>query len=389
MPVDPTSAFLNPDLYCQLTLEVEHADGSISPVAGDGVILRAGANLALTVLTDEDVTELGVDQSTDSANPYFKQKYEALQGLSDANDPLNPITGPYPDPITGVTPVGDPWSFTRESLWFGAINDAPADAASGAFFFVVGRCGVAGSFPTPGYGDPELSPATLKLFDICAPCVDCPTWARVDQYVRRLVDFYNYLLALVYNEDTANPPVHPDGGTPEIRNGLLRQYMTATRFWDYLVHNSTIKLAAQASGQSVVTAAFYRNITPIPVAGVTISLEYKFFKNGVPWTGAVDSTVLSAKLLARTDVDMNAIYDGPLVWNADGVTVNLQATGPLASNESLYGDVVLLLDDTLVPADNTTDEYHILLTATFTNTHLGVVQKEVLIYFMPLVGSSP
>ena len=384
---DP-SAFLNPDLYARLSLSVEHADGSVTPIPDGGVILRAGTNLDLTVLPDEDTVSLAVEQSTAAVDPYYKQKYEALQALSDLNDALNPITGPFADLITGETPDGDPWSFTRASLWFGGINSRPADLVTGAFYLVTGPCAVAGSFPLPNNGSPELAEGTLKLFDICAPCVDCPTWVRLDSYVRRLAAFYDYILELIYNEDTANPPVHPDGGTPEAINGLLREYMTAVRYWDYLVHNSTLKLAAQASGQAVVTAAFYRNITPLAVAGVEIQLDFCFYKNGAVWA-AVDSSVVSFKLLARTGVDMNAVYSGVPVWNAGCVTVNLAATGPLASNQSLYGDLVMMLDDTLLPADTGLDECHIELTATYKNTHLGTaVTKTLLIYFVPPAGSS-
>jgi hypothetical protein len=383
---DP-SAVLNPDLYRQLTLSVEHADGSVVPIGEGGVILRAGANLSLMVSADEDEIELAVAQETTSVNRYFQQKYESLQLLTDANDVGSPIFGPFPDPETGVTPVGPAWSFTRASLWFGTINDKPADLVTGAFFLAVGPCGVVGSFPYANNGHPETEDALLRVFDVCAPCVDCPTWRRLDEYIRRLVAFYDYLFELIYNEDTTNPPVHPDGGVREAFNGLLRQYMTATRYWDYLVHNAAVKLAAQAQGQAVVTAVFYRNITPNPVSGVHIQLEFCFYKNGSPWS-AIDAAVSSFKLLARSEADLNAIYDGVPVYGSSCVTVTLQAPSALASGKSLYGDLVLLLDNTIDLAENTSDEYHILLTATFTNTHLGTIVKEELIYFMPLLGSS-
>jgi len=181
--------------------------------------------------------------------------------------------------------------------------------------------------------------------------------------------------------------VHPDGGVREAFNGLLRQYMTAARYWDYLVHNAAVKLAAQAQGQAVVTAVFYRNITPNPVSGVHIQLEFCFYKNGLAWS-AIDDTVSSFKLLARSEADLNAVYDGAPIYGSNCVTVNLQAPAPLTSGKSLYGDLVLMLDSTIDLAENTSDEYHILLTVTFTNTHLGTIVKEELIYFMPLQGSS-
>jgi hypothetical protein len=217
--------------------------------------------------------------------------------------------------------------------------------------------------------------------------VDCPTWQRLDQYIRRLVAFYDYLFALVYNEDTINPPEHPDGGVREVFNGLLRQYMVATRYWDYLVHNASVKLAAQAQGQTVVTAVFYRNITVNPVSDVQIELAFCFYRNGSPWT-AVDEGSSAFKLLVRGEADLNAVYDGDPVYAGSCVTVKLKAPSALASGKSLYGDLVLILTSGMTSVVGTADEFHILLTATFTNTHLGTVVKEQLIYFMPPQGSS-
>ncbi len=382
---DP-SAILNPDLYQQLSLSVEHADGSVVPIGSGGVVLRAGANLSLSVVEDETEIELGVRQDASTVERYYQQKYEALQGLSDANDDAHPIGGPFPDPDTGITPTGPAWSFTRKSLWFGAIDNRPADEVTGAFFIVPGPCGVVGSFPVRD-GHPESLPAQLKVFDICAPCVDCPTWMRLDDYIRRLTAFYDYLFELVYNENTTVPPTHPDGGVVDIFNGLLREYMVATRYWDYLVHNASVKMATQAQGQSVVSAVYYRNISNGSLGSVKITLEYCFFKNGNPWT-AVDETVSSVKLLARAEADSNAIYDGDPVYLGNCVTVRLQAPAAVDSGKTLYGDLVLILNNTLEFDDGGGNEYHIVVTATFTGTHLGTVVKESLVYFFPLTGSS-
>lgn len=370
----------NPDICVPLTVEIEHADGSIEVVPdGYGLELAAGANMALEVDPDDDTIRLSSTSVTASkAGAYYWQKYEALKGLTELNDALNPVTGPYPLP-SGVTPVGPPWSFTRLSMWIAMIGDVPGDPLSNAFFLVTTPCSVVGQFTDNSH--PETVAARLSIFDICAPCIDCQTFQRLYTYLDRLKVFYTYLFDLVYNADPAHPPVHPDGGVREIANGLLQQYMTCARYWDFCAHGSTVKFSAQAQGQVLVAAAYYKNISDAAVGPVTCDIQFCFFKDGSPYS-AINTSNTGTKLLLRAGTDIiNMIEAAPPDYTPSCVTAHLVSPGTVPSGGTLYGDLVLLIKS-LVDMDASSD-YRVIVTATFTGTHIGSVTRTVTIYFQP------
>ena len=95
----------NPLICHPVSLEIEHADGTVEVVPdGRGLRLAAGSNISLLVDEDSNQISVAAVSGTPVSDPYYLQKYEALKGLTDANDAGNPVWGPQPLP-SGVTPA--------------------------------------------------------------------------------------------------------------------------------------------------------------------------------------------------------------------------------------------------------------------------------------------
>lgn len=309
--------------------------------------MQTTANFELVLDEENDEVIMNAGNVSEAVNAYYQEKYLALKGLTNANDASNPVSGPS-------SGSGTAWEFTRDSMWLAKFNNIGPDERSGAIFVVTDPCAVVGEFDnnsSQSHAYAQLSPAELTIFDICAPCVDCLTWIRLQEYLERIEAFYDYVFELIYNENTFIPPVHPDGGTPEDFNGLYWQWLAAQRMWDYLVNASSVKFAAQAQGQSIVTAGHYRNISDTSRGDpLQASITFVFTKGGAPWEG-VDNTLVTSRWLERSTDDLTMGQD-PAKPDEIG-TYYLKTygkyAGPYASESVIYIDVALLIDDSKLP----------------------------------------
>jgi len=115
-------------------------------VSADIVTLAPGANIVLDLREDEDVTTITAEAGAGVEDPYYRQKYVALSGLTESDTPSSPVTGPYPDPFSGITPTGPAWDFSYLSMWISAFSGVSGDPISGAFFFAEDECFGVGEF---------------------------------------------------------------------------------------------------------------------------------------------------------------------------------------------------------------------------------------------------
>jgi hypothetical protein len=377
------------DLRVLPDIRIVHFDGSEEVITGDVVRLENGANIAFDLDENTDETTISVDPGGGNEDPYITQKFDALAGLTEANDGGNPISGPFPDPNTGITPLGDPWTFTRDSLWIGSMNNVPGDPISGAFFLVNDSCANVGDFETND-GFPDTLEARLKILDVCIPCLDCLQYVRLDDYLARINEFYEYVLNLVLSELTE--PEHPDGGLRQGSYGLLPNWLSSQRYWDYLVHNSTIKLAAQSMGQAVTAATFYRNISTGDIGPVTITYVFEFLRDTGAGFNPVDigptPTTVEVRSLAREGEANQADLSGTPVYTLSTITATFVTPGILASGDQTYADAVLLLRELDLNDDE--QQYAVRVNMSIAPTHLGVapITKEILVFFVPAAASS-
>lgn len=397
----------NPEAYrIALQLSVEKRDGTVTAVSGP-CVLRGGANIRFDDTDPGGEVRILSAAGVGSESAYYRQKYNTLRDITAV------VAGPFEDPETGVVPEipegKGSWTFSTESLWISRISDMRANPFTGNFFIGGSPCVVPGEFEQPEQGTPESSVGRLQLVDICAPCFDCQTWDKLDTYLSRIRDMYDYIFELISTEDTENIPLHPDGGVRESFAGIYPQTMAALRYWDYLVHRSTVKLAAQVTGQTVSLAGFYRNISDAAVGGitpVTFTFRFSFFYRSdssssssggpsdyCPWTGLTAGDV-SVRVLDRAG-KQSAVYESfqllsggivppcPDSGGAHTAEVVLRG-GELAPGEERYADVALLFRnmETFVADTN----YIARVELTVEPVHLtppGSDVKEVIIYFQP------
>lgn len=390
------------------SLTVVTKTGAEIPIPVGAIKLAAGANMAITVLEDEDVATIAAAPGFGVENPYYRQKYDALAGLSQANTPAAPAQGPIPDPASGFTPSGDPWSFTYQSMWIAKMTGIGADPISGAFFMTGDECFGVGEFEAdnPGYpqgaredANSSSCGAELAVLDICTPCMDCGLYQQLGEYLDRLRVFYDYLSNITNDDTPSIPPEHPDGGLRESRYGLYQQYMAGARYWDYLLHMSTIKLSAQGQGQSIVAAGFYRNISPSdigagPGVGVQTDISFQFFRGACPWEG-ISSSIVEIRALDRSG--KNSAYLAGVVYTdgslpggcpsgpgAHTVTASLQSGSDLGPNGEVYADVALLLTNTQL-FEEPGEDFTVVVRLCVQQTHLtpAIQCRAITVHFRP------
>jgi hypothetical protein len=390
------------DFRKNINLSVVHRDGSEDIIADGGVVLVGGANVNFEIAEDSDEITVQVNPGIGFEDPYYRQKYNALVDLNETNTNLNPITGPYPDPDTGVTPDGPPWSFTNKSVWIVSINNTFAEAETNVIFVNSSSCTNIGQFNMDD-GYPEINPGELSILDICVPCTDCDIYNRLYEYIARLSAFLDYHLQLIMNTDTENPPIDPDGETPLEANGLYRQLLASQRFWDHQVHRASFKCASQSQGSSITSVAYYNNISVDTIGdaggnGITVTYQYNFFRNGVSWAG-VNSSVVDLRLLPREGADdppdrirtytLSTAYGSGTI-TATCTTFDDSLPGPrlLPSGGILYSDIALLLKDSTLFDDG--DDYTVEIITTIDLTHIrspgnpdGIQTCRSLVYLVP------
>ena len=381
---------LNPEITHRrlVSFIVEHADGSEETVSGDGVAFVAGGNIDFTVVDDSDDIVMSVDQQAGGENPYYRAKFDGLASLAQ-----------------GVTVSGNAvdsehpaWEFTDASLYITALSGIHPEPVTGPGFILGDVCHTLGEFEVPGnFGWPESVASTLSILNICIPCLDCLSYRRIEEYLDRLRIFYDYIFSLSYDNTTDTIPEHPDGGIQEDRTGALQQFMSSRRYWDFLVHQSTLKLGAQAMGHSLVVAGFYRNISDHTIGtapdGVTMTYTFAFQKvdalgNVTPWEG-IAASVSDVEILDRTG-KCSAILGpaGVAFVGGSQVVVETISDDNVTSENEIYSDVALVLMGTILEHDPVYT-YRVDVALEFSHTHLGdvssanPVSKNTLVYFRP------
>jgi len=404
----------NPDTELRVlpSLTVVTQDSSEIPIPAGNIVLAPGANIEFILEETEDILTIAAKPGAGIEDPYYRQKYEALASLSESDTPSAPVTGPFLDPGSGLTPVGAAWTFSYLSLWIAKFNQVAGDAVSGAFFFVGDECFGVGEFEDTVRGYPQAprpheygssssgsGGAELAFLDICHPCLDCGMYQQLEAYLERIKIFYDYIYELIDNLDPTNPPEHPDGGIRTDWSGLLQQYLTAARYWDHLLHGSTIKLSAQGQGQSIVASGFYRNVSDQTIGagagtGVQLTLAFEFQKDGCPWEG-ISNNIIEVRALARTGKQVATLVstvftDGGLPPGCPSgpgqhtVTANMQSGVDLGPNDEVYADIALLIANTDLFEEAGAD-FTVQVTLCVQQTHLSpVIQcRTETVYFRP------
>jgi hypothetical protein len=336
------------------------------------------------VAEDTDDVVMNVIPGVGGEDPYYRAKYNGLAGIMPGSTANGPAGGP-----------GQPaWDFTDQTLYITAANGVPGEPLSGALFVVGDVCNGVGGFSVPGSPNwPQDVPALLQVLNICTPCLDCLTYYQIEEYLDRIRAFYDYICELCLNENTTIPPIPPSGLSSEQFSGVLPQLLSSLRYWDYLVHQSTVKLAAQAYGQSLVAAGFYRNISDQTVGvgaptGVkltflfTFEIVYEGTGSSAPWNG-ITAAISDIRILDRVGRCSAAL--GPLgtVIGTNTVTVETVSVHDLAPGQEIYADVALVLLGAVlanIPGEN----YRVTVKLTAAPTHLGPsVERTTVVYFRP------
>jgi len=378
----------NPDVALRElpTISVVTASGSETAIPEGRIFIVEGSNIELLQEVDLDETTISAAAGSGIEDPYFTQKFTSLCSLDNTNSSTNPISGPF-DPGDGNIPEGPSWSFTRNSMYLATVNNTGPEPETGALFVVGDTCTSLGTFEPssfPGYPhDPSTCStgpcgAALSVIDICLPCVDCLEYYRIEEYLDRIKTFYDFIFDLSANKSTGTPVTHPDGGTPEDFSGVHPQLNAALRYWDYLVHRSTVKLSAQGQGQSIVFAAYYKNISDSIVGPVNITFTLQFVRDDCFWHGVIPDN-MEIRLIPREGVVAAELTS--VVYTTSSITVSTTSAGVVGSLGELFSDFALLVEDANL-FDND-GNFRIEVSAVYAPTHIGAPTKETTVYFKP------
>lgn len=385
---------LNPEITHRrlVSFVVEHADGSEEAISGDGVAFAAGGNIDFAVADDTDDIIMSMDEQVGGENPYYRAKFDGLASLAQGLT----VSGNAAD---AEHPA---WEFTDASLYITALNGAPPEPVTGAGFILGDVCNTLGEFEVPGnLGQPESVASTLSIMNICIPCLDCLAYRRLEEYLDRLRTFFDYIFSLSYDNATDTIPEHPDGGVQEGRTGILQQFMSARRYWDFLVHRSAVKLGVQAMGHSVVAAGYFRNISDSAVGaapnGVTMTFTFAFKKvdalgNVTPWEG-IAASIAEVEILDRgisqSIGKCSAILGPEGVTFAGGsqVTVETISDDNVPSGDEIYSDLAVVLEGTTLAWDRKFT-YHAVVTLNANPTPTGGQTEETVVHFVPAANAT-
>jgi len=346
----------NPDSTVRLlpTLSVVKKNGTEIPVNNRIVEFDVGAPFVLSI--DDETSDIVIGASEENSL-YHQQKFEALRDMLPGETP----SGPFMDPSTGITPEGPAWAFTDGSYYISNIADKPPEGETGVAFMVNDAC----SNYIQGVNQ-------LTLIDICGPCVDCPTYDTLQTYLERIEEMVRYVWRLTGDKITDTVPVPPNGAPLENFTGIYLQALTALNYWNYLVHKQSVKSSSQSFGQSISSAAYYRNISPTSVGPINIQVRYRFLQRlgggGLSTWEGVSPGNTEVRVVDREGLSSASLVSGP-VYSASTVTIQLGA-GTLATGEEIYGDSVLMVTDTSL-FDNESDQILIVVETTFDVTHIG------------------
>ena len=361
----------NPDstIRPDVSLKLIHKNGSETLIPPGSVKLQAGAGF--TVEEDQGEIAIGVVGEGISGDPYYLQKYQALCDMQEGDV----ISGPYPDPITGETPVGTAWEFTDETIYIASINGALPEDKSNTIFLSTDECS------NLMYTDDH----EFTLVDICGPCLDCAVYDTLQTYLERINEMIRYVWKLSGDTQTNSIPVAPDGTPLEFFTGIFVQAHTALDYWNYLVHQQSVKASAQCFGQSITAASYYKNISDVDANNVGIQTKFIFLRkdsggNYFTWEG-VSSQYMEVRVLDR-EGQPSAPLQGSPGFTTNTVTVDLDG-GNIASGGEVYGDVALMITNADA-FDQISEQVTVVVRTVITNTHIGnTITLNNIVYFRP------
>ena len=380
---------LNPEITHRrlVSFVVEHADGSEEAISGEGVAFATGGNIDFSVADDTDDITMSMDAQQGGENPYYRAKFDGLVSLAQGVT----VSG------NAVNDEHPAWEFTDASLYITALNGAPPEPVTGAGFILGDVCHTLGEFEVPGnFSQPESASSTLSIMNICIPCLDCLSYRRLEEYLDRIRTFFDYIFSLSYDNTTDIIPEHPDGGVQEGRTGILQQFLSSRRYWDFLVHRSAVKLGVQAMGHSVVAAGYFRNISDSAVGaapnGVAMTFAFAFKKvdalgTVTPWEG-IAASVVEVEILDRgvsQSIGKCSCILGPAgvaFVGGSQVIVETISDDNVPSGDEIYSDVALVLMGTLLE-NNPAFTYHAVVTVEATPTPTGGQTEETVVHFVP------
>ncbi len=346
----------NPDSTVRVLpdINVVKKDGTVLPANNRIVEFAAGAGLITNISGESGEISIEVDPN-DSL--YHQQKYEALRDMVEGGS----ASGPFEDPDSLITPDGDPWTFTDQSLYIATINNTPPEPETGVAFMVTDDC-----------SNTIQQDHGLDLIDICGPCVDCPAYDTLQTYLLRIEEMVRYVWRLTGDKVTNTVPVPPNGAELENFTGIYLQTLSALNYWNYLVHRQSVKANAQSFGQAVSAAAYYRNISPSSVGPINIEVKFRFMQRTsggslLTWDGVAAGNT-DVRVVDREGAPSATLTSGP-IYTANTITVNLDA-GTLLSSQEIYGDVILMITDTSL-FDTEVDQILIVVETKYSVTHIG------------------
>jgi len=376
-------------------LIIEYAGGSSEEISEGGVSLVGGANIGFLLPDDDDTAVMEINPAVGTEDPYYRNKYKGLAGISEGSSAEG----------SSVAPNQPAWLFTDETLYVAAFNGVLSEPLSGAMFVVGDFCNNTGQFEVPDNpGLPEelgegssLPGGELSLFNICTPCYDCHSYQRIEEYLDRILSFYNYIFDLCYRSNTQDIPIHPEGVVKESFAGVHQQWMSSLRYWDNLLSKSTVKHSAQSFGQSIVSAGYYKNISDRLIGAVSdgITIRHTFIFQKVDSSGVVtDWDGISASITDITVLDREGRCSAPLGGSgitfvgSNEVQVETISGTKLVSGQEIFSDVAMVLLGTALDNDpNYT--YQVVVELYVSHTHLGDVgsnnpiTRSALVYFRP------
>ena len=378
------SALLNPDsaIRPQTTLEILKRDNTIIPVAEGAVVLQAGSNVVFSNSDpDSDEIILSVDQVSGTEDPYFRDKYNDMASmvegaLKDYLEPGEP-GGACTDPNRFIEKYRS-YCFTDQILWITKVTGNGPDEQSGAFFLTNTGCTSTGAFEQANY--PEATEARLQVLDICLPCKDCLDYGRIYEYMERILEFYEYIHELAYNQDTDNPPEHPDGGVRDECSNFYFQLIALREYWNYLVHKSMVKFAIQGTGRAISLTGYYKNISPSTVSGMSFVFELTFAGFAGLSAASVDIFAMARDLSGSTTKVSAVLTSSGVTSNT--ITIEMEPPGDLDPGEAVHADVAIVFITATEYFTGAGVEVDAVMTAL--DTHLAAAQvKTGKMYFRP------
>lgn len=331
------------------SLTVKKRDGSVIATLTGKVKLKAGDSIKLETTGDEITVSAG--QEFIDEGDRFRRKYNTIiNGGTFIDDDGTPyVFSGAPYYIAKIAGVGGNFVYNYDFLSnacgqvgiFEEIVYVPPGTGSGS-----------GSSSEGGLPDP-IGPfasmlnvsGELELLDMCQACVDCEDYADIVTLMDRIETFQDW-------DVTRNLDDVGEGG----ELALYRQFQATIGYWNYLVHQQAIPLAAvRGSDDYFAINTGYYNKGSVALNNVTETITVTFNWAGQP--GGVQAAF--SNILHRPD---DAADPGLGITKVNDTTWDFKITfPPLDHNDYMFLQLVIKTDEPLA---------QVSLDAEWCNTHL-------------------